>query len=60
MRVHPIAAVAIATIVACGDAARRAAQLQDPHRGLRDFLVAAKRIERELLTLTNPEIPPPD
>lgn len=27
---------------------------------LRDFMVAAKRIERELLKLTNPKIPPPD
>jgi hypothetical protein len=27
---------------------------------LRDFIVAAKRIERELLRLKNPTIPPPD
>lgn len=27
---------------------------------LRDFIVAAKRIEHELLKLKNPTIPPPD
>lgn len=27
---------------------------------LRDFMVAAKRIERELLRLKSPTIPPPD